>query len=170
MATKLTRSKLIKEIDKLVSMRVRYGSATRDAEGTFWCKCVSCGRKLPLKMIDCGHFVQRGCLPLRFDMGNVNPECLTGEAPLMLSNRKKIFQKDVKVGDMIIGHDDGHEIITRVDYIEKVKSPIIRVELSDGRTFRGSPNHRVLTTNGYMKLSDIKKCIANGGACDIISL
>ena len=75
MATKLTRSKLIKEIDKLVSMRVRYGSATRDNEGTFWCRCVSCDRKLPLKMIDCGHFVSRSCLPLRFDMGNVNPEC-----------------------------------------------------------------------------------------------
>lgn len=72
---KLTRSQLIKNIDKLVSMRVRYGSATRDKEGTFWCTCISCGRKLPLSMVDCGHFIARGCLPLRFDLGNVKPEC-----------------------------------------------------------------------------------------------
>ena len=104
---KLTRSQLIKEIDKLVSMRVRYGSATRDAEGTFWCRCVSCGRKLPLKMIDCGHFVQRGCLPLRFDMTDVAPECqacnryhddhLVGYADWLIKNRgMKEFQRLVK--------------------------------------------------------------------------
>lgn len=72
---KYTRGQLIKEIDKLVSMRVRYGNATRDKQGTFWCVCVSCVRKLPLKMIDCGHYIQRGCLPLRFDMRNVHCEC-----------------------------------------------------------------------------------------------
>ena len=166
---RLTRGKLIGKIDRLVSIYVRYGSAVK-RNGKFYCTCVSCGKEFPIEKIDCGHFVQRGCLPLRFDMADVAPECLTGEAPLMLSNRKKILQKDVKVGDMIIGHDDGHEIITRVDYVEKVKSPIIRIELKDGRSFRGSPNHKVLTTKGYMKLSDIEKCIALGGACDIITI
>ena len=104
---KLTRSQLIKNIDKLVSMRVRYGSAVRDKEGTFWCTCVSCGRKLPLKMIDCGHFVQRGCLPLRFDMADVAPECqscnrykddhLVGYADWLIKNRGiREFQRLVK--------------------------------------------------------------------------
>ena len=107
MATKLTRTKLIKEIDKLVSMRVRYGSATRDAEGTFWCRCVSCGKKIPLSKTDAGHFVARGCLPLRFDMVNVNPEgikCnrfspdhLVGYSNWLIKNRgMKEFQRLVK--------------------------------------------------------------------------
>ena len=104
---KLTRSQLIKNIDKLVSMRVRYGSATRDEEGTFWCICVSCGRKLPLSMIDCGHFVQRGCLPLRFDMNNLGCECqrcnrfvndhLVGYSAWIIKNRGiKTFDQLVK--------------------------------------------------------------------------
>lgn len=70
---RLTRSKLIHKIDRLVSIYVRYGSAVK-RNGKFYCTCVSCGKEFPIEKIDCGHFVARGCLPLRFDLRNVHPE------------------------------------------------------------------------------------------------
>lgn len=72
---RLTRGKLIGKIDRLVSIYVRYGSAVK-RNGKFYCTCVSCGKEFPIEKIDCGHFVARGCLPLRFDLRNVHPECL----------------------------------------------------------------------------------------------
>lgn len=71
---RLSRGKLIHMIDRLVSIYVRYNSATR-RDGKFYCTCVSCGKEFPIEKIDCGHFVARGCLPLRFDLTNVHPEC-----------------------------------------------------------------------------------------------
>ena len=70
-----TRSGLIKEIDCFVSVITRYGSAIKKGSG-FYCVCVSCGKTFPLRKIDAGHFIRRGCLPLRFDPTNVHPECI----------------------------------------------------------------------------------------------
>lgn len=71
---KLNRSQLIKELDKLVSIRVRYGTAKQKRDGLH-CVCISCLKEFPIGKIDCGHFVRRGVLPLRFDLRNVHPEC-----------------------------------------------------------------------------------------------
>ena len=103
---RLTRGKLIGKIDRLVSIYVRYGSAVK-RNGKFYCTCVSCGKEFPIEKIDCGHFVQRGCLPLRFDMTDVAPECqacnryrddhLVGYADWLIKHRgMKEFKRLVK--------------------------------------------------------------------------
>lgn len=74
-ARALKRNELIKRLDRLTSIVVRYGSAT-ERNGVLGNVCVSTGKWFPIDKIDAGHFVQRGCLPLRFDRVNVNPESI----------------------------------------------------------------------------------------------
>jgi hypothetical protein len=39
------------------------------------CECYTCGKKFPIKEIDCGHYVSRTCGNLRYDLRNVRPQC-----------------------------------------------------------------------------------------------
>jgi hypothetical protein len=39
------------------------------------CECYTCGKKSPIKEIDCGHYVSRTCGNLRYDIRNVRPQC-----------------------------------------------------------------------------------------------
>ena len=70
----LTRSQIIKRLDALTSMYVRYGGAWL-VDGVFVNRCVSCGKVYPVTAIDAGHFIARECIQLRFDFSNVHCEC-----------------------------------------------------------------------------------------------
>lgn len=65
--------KWVVKLDKVVSLYVRL----RDSkEYNFrYFRCVSCGRLLPVADADCGHYVGRAHMSLRFDPRNVNAEC-----------------------------------------------------------------------------------------------
>ena len=71
---RLTRGKLIKMIDRLVSIVVRYKNAKKIGD-SLCAQCVTCKRWLPVSKCDCSHYIRRGCLPLRFDPKNVAVEC-----------------------------------------------------------------------------------------------
>lgn len=59
------------KLDKEFSLFIRY----RDAypNGTF--RCISCGKIKPFEQADCGHFINRRHMALRFDETNCNAQC-----------------------------------------------------------------------------------------------
>lgn len=63
----------INKLDKVVSLYVRMRDA-REFHYRYF-RCISCGRILPVADADCGHYVGRAHMSLRFDTRNVNAEC-----------------------------------------------------------------------------------------------
>lgn len=45
------------------------------AQGTHFCKCITCGRLEPWNKIHAGHYQNAGFLATRWDERNVNPQC-----------------------------------------------------------------------------------------------
>jgi len=68
---KLDRKGEIKRADKLFSLLVRQSHA--DFQG--YVKCATCGKKMPWRESEAGHFVKRACFLLRWFLKNVHPQC-----------------------------------------------------------------------------------------------
>lgn len=70
---KASRSTLMRNADDAFSLFIR----TRDSqayEGRAF-RCISCGRVLPIEQADCGHYVNRSHMSLRFSELNCNSQC-----------------------------------------------------------------------------------------------
>lgn len=68
-----SRSTLMRNADEAFSIYIR----TRDSqtyEGKSF-KCISCGRVLPIEQADCGHYVNRQHMSLRFSESNCHSQC-----------------------------------------------------------------------------------------------
>ena len=64
------RAKLIAKLDKVFSLYIRL----RDSEnGVF--KCISCGKYKRFEQADCGHYVNRQHMSLRYSEMNCNAQC-----------------------------------------------------------------------------------------------
>ncbi len=68
---KKTRSKVVKELDRVFSIFIR----TRDANLDGFVECFTCGRSYHWKKIQCGHFMTRSRYATRWDMENARPQC-----------------------------------------------------------------------------------------------
>lgn len=70
---KSTRSKpnLTKKLDKVFSAYIRL----RDAMPSGYFKCISCDQIKPFEQGDCGHYVNRQHMSLRFSEMNCNMQC-----------------------------------------------------------------------------------------------
>lgn len=69
----ISRSKAMRKADEAFSLFIR----TRDAqpyEGVAF-RCISCGRILPIEQADCGHYVNRQHMSLRYSEMNCNAQC-----------------------------------------------------------------------------------------------
>ena len=66
----ITRSKLVKQLDTVVSqyVRLKYSDNNGNVE------CYTCGEVLPWKEMQCGHFFTRGRYPTRWDEINLRPQ------------------------------------------------------------------------------------------------
>lgn len=65
--------KWIDKLDKVVSLYVRMRDSAEFHYKYF--RCISCGKIKPIEMADCGHYMSRRHMSLRFDTRNVNAEC-----------------------------------------------------------------------------------------------
>lgn len=68
-----SRSTLMDKADRAFSLFIR----TRDSQsydGKAF-KCISCGRELPIDQADCGHYVNRSHMSLRFSEQNCHAQC-----------------------------------------------------------------------------------------------
>jgi hypothetical protein len=70
---KPSRTTALRKADTAFSLYIR----TRDAQpwnGKFF-RCISCGRILPIEKADCGHYINRQHMSLRFSEINCNAQC-----------------------------------------------------------------------------------------------
>lgn len=65
-------SKLVKELDAVVSKWVRYSHANKDGI----CTCYTCGHQVEAKKIHCGHYISRFYKATRWDLNNLRPQCM----------------------------------------------------------------------------------------------
>jgi hypothetical protein len=67
---KLTRSKLIKKLDKVFSLYIRLRFAKNEIA-----QCFTCGKKDHFKRLQCGHFQSRKYYSTRWDEINCQVQC-----------------------------------------------------------------------------------------------
>jgi hypothetical protein len=67
---KLTRSKLIKKLDKVFSLYIRLRFAKNEIA-----QCFTCGKKDHYKRLQCGHFQSRKYYSTRWDEINCQVQC-----------------------------------------------------------------------------------------------
>lgn len=72
-APKLKLSTLKSKLDRVFSEFIRL----RDSNDKGYVKCVSCGKIQQWKDVDCGHFVNRSHMSLRYNEKNCNAQCRT---------------------------------------------------------------------------------------------
>ena len=65
-----SRKAIVKELDRVFSLMVRYSNSKNG-----YCQCITCGRKYPIKQIQCGHFMSRKNYSTRWELENVAPQC-----------------------------------------------------------------------------------------------
>lgn len=58
-------------LDKVFSEYIR----RRDAGGSEYARCVTCGVVKPWKELDCGHYITRNHLSVRWDIRNCHAQC-----------------------------------------------------------------------------------------------
>lgn len=61
------------KLDRIFSEFIRL----RDANPAGYTRCISCGKLVPWKQADCGHFVNRSHMATRFNEKNCNAQCHT---------------------------------------------------------------------------------------------
>lgn len=59
------------KLDRVFSEYIRL----RDADSNGYCRCISCGKIIHWKEADCGHFINRKHMALRFNDINCNAQC-----------------------------------------------------------------------------------------------
>lgn len=69
-----TVAQLKKEADKWWSRATRYRFAYKQ-DGEYWAECITCPAKLPIKQLQCGHFMSRQYNSMRFVEQNTAPQC-----------------------------------------------------------------------------------------------
>ncbi|MBD9179512.1 MAG: recombinase [Odoribacter splanchnicus] len=68
---KFSPSSLKSKLDRIFSQFIRL----RDADNNGYVRCISCGKVRYWKDVDCGHFVNRSHMSLRFNEKNCNAQC-----------------------------------------------------------------------------------------------
>lgn len=71
----ISRKDLIKRCDRLRQTCARYENAKKKKD-VWWNTCITCGKLVRCDKANGGHFISRGCLPLRWDERNVHCQCV----------------------------------------------------------------------------------------------
>lgn len=149
------RQKLIKELDRMVSLYVRQKGMDRQGYNI----CYTCGAKLPWKMMDCGHYIKRRYLQTRWDLNNVRPQCLTADSSLSVNN-DIIPINEVKAGDIVKAFDKDTlipcdtEVIAVDNYMPE---ELYEVVLEDGRKFKATGDHQIVVNGEWRRVDSLLK-------------
>jgi hypothetical protein len=87
--------------------------------------CVTCERRFPIKELQCGHYITRGCLALRFHEKNCHPQCdrcnvfLRGNRSSYALYLTRTYGKDILEELESLKHDTTVKY-RKSDYIEMI--------------------------------------------------
>jgi len=65
-------TELIVDLDRIVSKYVRLAEAGKDLK----CECFTCGSRKSWTALQCGHYMSRSNLSLRWELQNLRPQCI----------------------------------------------------------------------------------------------
>ncbi len=120
--------------------------------------CYTCNTPLPYNKSQCGHFISRDCLQLRYDEANCHCQCLTEESSLRLFNGKNKSIKHIKAGDKLWGFDD-KTFEKSICVVEKTSNftpeELYEVELENGKKFYATGDHKIVANGKWIKIEDI---------------
>lgn len=68
----MSKKDKIEKLDNVFSKYIRLSNSNFQG----MCTCISCGKQIPWKQCDAGHYVSRRHMSLRFDVKNVHPQCV----------------------------------------------------------------------------------------------
>ena len=91
---KTDRKYWIDQLDRVFSLYIRMRDSRAYGYKAF--RCISCGDVKPFEMMDCGHFVSRNCMVLRWNEQNCSGECSRCNRMLgdhLLGYRKNLIVK-----------------------------------------------------------------------------
>lgn len=75
--------------------------------------------------------------------------CLDGDTPVLLADGRTRSLRRLRVGDKVVGTDDGRAVPTEVLDHWSTEKPAYRVTLGDGTVLTASADHRFLTERGW---------------------
>lgn len=116
------RKKLIKELDKYVSVYVRYTNSDKQGYAT----CYTCGKRLPWRLVDNGHWQSRRYQKTRWDLSNMRVQCRNCNR-YMGGNYQVYTPKIIKE----LGEEKAEEIKRLAHSGGKVTTEEMRVMLAD---------------------------------------
>jgi hypothetical protein len=122
----------IAKLDKVFSEYIRL----RDSDENGYCHCISCGKIAHWKDMDCGHFINRKHMSLRFNDVNCNAQC-------RLDNRFDEGNLEGYRRGLIIKH--GPDIIDRLYAMKNVQMKFSQIEID------------LLTKEYAKKVTELKK-------------
>jgi len=64
--------------------------------------CITCNRIGPIKYMDCGHFITRGCKLTRFDERNAHLQCKRCNGPMMGEQYKHSQAISNRYGELVL--------------------------------------------------------------------
>lgn len=152
--------KWIAKLDKVMSLYVRMRDSKEFHFRYF--RCISCGQVKSIEQGDCGHYISRTHMALRFDTRNMNCECrhcLTPDTRVLTSDFRLVQLGSVKVGDKLFGFDENLEHKTSRRYkvatvtsVERDYQPVFDVELENGDHVKTTADHKWLGRYGKSSL------------------
>ena len=83
------RSKIIRKLDKLFSIIVRTRNSFDELNA-----CYTCGQILPIKELQCGHFLSRRHFATRWNFDNARPQC--NSCNVMKQGNLKVFEQKLR--------------------------------------------------------------------------
>ena len=120
-----TRSSLETHLDIVFSLYIRL----RDAMDGGMTQCISCGRVFPFSNMQCGHYISRANLFLRWDERNANAECIhcnCFDSNHLVGYRKNLIKKigesevvDIERSRYFIKKFSKEELRNKIDYFRK---------------------------------------------------
>lgn len=146
------RKTWIDKLDRVFSIYIRL----RDSKefGFRAARCISCGEVKPFDMFDCGHFVSRNAMAIRWDEDNCHAECshcLTPDALILMEDLTWKPLGDVKVMDKVFSFEEERTTaqarywrLGTVTHVHREIQDVYEVTLENGDKVRTTAEHKWL--------------------------
>ena len=119
------RQRLIRELDKYVSLYVR----RKDADKNGLVYCYTCGVRGHWKSMDCGHYIKRRYLHTRWDLLNVRKQCQFCNRTL--GGNYGVYEKKIREE---LGTDNVQKLWDKAYKTDKIPTVMLEVMLEEIKT------------------------------------
>lgn len=149
---KTDRKYWIDRLDEAFSLYIRMRDSREFHYRGF--RCISCGKEKPFEQMDCGHFVGRACMALRWNEQNCNGECrkcLTPDALILMEDLTWKPLGELQVMDKVFSFEEErgnaqarYWKLGTVTHIHREIQDVYEVTLENGDKIKTTANHKWL--------------------------